>query len=109
MVPSLARQAIIIKCKNDTSVITGNYELAYALGFIVNQTGILFPGDYENMKDLQTKVMAALENRELTDERLQRLHHMLQYYKPTEEWDEQMGELINMGLGEQYPWDMFRT
>jgi hypothetical protein len=109
MVPSLARQAIIIKCKNDTSVITGNYELAYALGFIVNQTGILFPGDYENMKDLQIKVMAALENRELTDERLQRLHHMLQYYKPTDDWDEQMGELINMGLGEQYPWDMFRT
>jgi hypothetical protein len=34
---------------------------------------------------------------------------MLQYYKPTEDWDEQMGELINMGLGEQYPWDMFRT
>lgn len=109
MVPSLARQAIIIKCKNDTSVITGNYELAYALGFIVSQTGILFPGDYENMKELQTKVMAALENRELEDERLQRLHHMLQYYKPTDDWDEQMGELINMGLGEKYPWDMFRT
>jgi hypothetical protein len=61
------------------------------------------------MKDLQIKVMAALENRELTDERLQRLYHMLQYYKPTDDWDEQMGELINMGLGEQYPWDMFRT
>jgi hypothetical protein len=109
MVPSLARQAIIIKCKNDTSVITGNYELAYALGFIVNQTGILFPGDYEDMKDLQEKVLAALEGKELEDERLGRLCHMLQHYKPTDGMDEQMGELINMGLGEKYPWDMFRT
>jgi hypothetical protein len=109
MVPSLARQAIIIKCKNDTSVITGNYELAYALGFIVNQTGILFPGDYEDMKDLQEKVLAALEGKELEDERLGRLLRMLQHYKPTDGMDEQMGELINMGLGEKYPWDMFRT
>jgi hypothetical protein len=109
MVPSLARQAIIIKCKNDTSVITGNYELAYALGFIVNQTGIIFPGDYEDMKDLQEKVLTALEGKELEDERLGRLYRMLQHYKPTDGMDEQMGELINMGLGEKYPWDMFRT
>jgi hypothetical protein len=109
MVPSLARQAIIIKCKNDTSVITGNYELAYALGLIVNQTGIIFPGDYENMKDLQEKVLAALEGKELEDERLGRLLRMLQHYKPLDGMDEQMGELINMGLGEKHPWDMFHT
>ena len=107
MVPSLARQAVIIKCKNDTSVITGNYELAYALGLIVNQTGILFPGDYEDMNHLQTKVMEALADQEFEDERLRRLHHMLKFYHPTDEFDEQMGELINIGLGEKYPWDMF--
>ena len=69
MVPSLARQAVIIKCNNDTSVITGNYELAYALGLMVNQTGIIFPGDYTGMKDLQEKVMKELEGKELEDER----------------------------------------
>lgn len=108
MVPSLARQAVIIKCNNDTSVITGNYELAYALGLMVNQTGIIFPGDYTSMKDLHEKVMQALEGKELEDERLKRLHHMLKYYHPTDDLDAQMGELINMGLGEKYPWDMFR-
>ena len=108
MVSSLARQAVIIKCKNDTSVITGNYELAYALGLIINQTGILFPGDYENMKDLHEKVMKELEDKELEDERLRRLHHMLRFYHPTDDLDEQMGDLINIGLGEKYPWDMFR-
>ena len=109
MVPSLARQAVIIKCGNDTSVMTGNYELAYSLGLIVNLTGIIFPGDYENMKDLQEKVMQELEGKELEDERVKRLHHMLRFYKPSDEFDEQMGELINMGLGEKYPWDMFRS
>lgn len=108
MVPSLARQAVIIKCKNDTSVITGNYELAYALGLIVNQTGILFPGDYQDMKDLQEKVLDALSGRELEDERLKRLYRMLKGYHPTQDLDAQMGELINIGLGEKYPWDMFR-
>lgn len=109
MVPSLARQAVIIKCNNDTSVITGNYELAYSLGLMVNQTGILFPGDYTNMIDLHEKVMRALDGKELEDERVKRLYHMLKYYHPTDDFDEQMGELINMGLGEKYPWDMFRT
>lgn len=109
MVPLLARQAVIIKCNNDTSVITGNYELAYSLGLMVNQTGILFPGDYTNMKDLHEKVMQALEGKELEDERLGRLYHMLKYYHPTDDFDEQMGELINMGLGEKYPWEIFRT
>lgn len=109
MVPLLARQAVIIKCNNDTSVITGNYELAYSLGLMVNQTGILFPGDYTGMKDLQEKVMQALEGREFEDERLRRLYRMLKYYHPTDDYDAQMGELINMGLGEKYPWDMFQS
>lgn len=109
MVPLLARQAVIIKCNNDTSVITGNYELAYSLGLMVNQTGILFPGDYVNMKDLHEKVMQALEGKEPEDDRLKRLYHMLKYYHPTDDFDEQMGELINMGLGEKYPWDIFRV
>lgn len=109
MIPLLARQAVIIKCNNDTSVITGNYELAYALGLIVNQTGIIFPGDYANIKDLHEKIMQALEGKELEDERLKRLYHMLKYYHPTDDLDEQMGELINMGLGEKYPWEIFRT
>ena len=52
MVTSLARQAVIIKSGNDTSILTGNYELAYALGFLANQTGISIPeGDVE-IRDL---------------------------------------------------------
>ncbi|MCD7725347.1 MAG: DUF3837 domain-containing protein [Clostridiales bacterium] len=107
MVPLLARQAVIIKCNNDTSVITGNYELAYALGLLVNRTGISFPGDYEDIKDLREKVMDAAEGKALGDGRLKRLYHMLKYYHPTKDWDEQMEELLHMGLEEKYPWDIF--
>lgn len=109
MVPSLARQAVIIKSGNNTSVITGNYELSYALGFIVNQTGILFPGDYVNLRDLQGKVLEEVEGKKTEDEKLEHLLRMVKLYNPTDEFDEQMGELINMGLGEKYPWDIHRT
>ncbi|MBO5209953.1 MAG: DUF3837 domain-containing protein [Lachnospiraceae bacterium] len=109
MVPSLARQAVIIKSGNNTSVLTGNYELAYALGFIVNQTGILFPGDYTNLSDLQEKVIKETEGQKIEDEKLEHLFRMVRLYNPTDEFDEQMGELINMGLGEKYPWDIHRA
>ena len=109
MVPSLARQAVIIKSGNNTSVITGNYELSYALGLIVNQTGILFPGDYSNLQDLQNKVLAAVEGKKIEDEKLEHLLRMVRLYNPTDEFDEQMSELINMGLGEKYLWDIHRV
>ncbi len=109
MVPSLTRQAVIIKSGNDTSVITGNYELSYALGLIVNQTGILFPGDYNDLLDLQEKVLAAVEGKTIEDEKLEHLLRMVRLYNPTDEFDEQMSELINMGLGEKYLWDIHRA
>lgn len=107
MVPLLARQAVIIKCNNDTSVITGNYELAYALGLLGALTEIAFPEDYASMKELHEKVMEALEGVASEDERLERLRHMLKFYHPTDDLDEQMKELVRMGLEEKSPWDMF--
>lgn len=106
MVPSLARQAVIIKCGNDTSVLTGNYELGYALGLLVQISGILFPGDYRDMKDLQTRVLALIENRDFDDIHVKRLVRMVSLYMPSDEMDRQMGEMINMGLGEKNHWKL---
>lgn len=108
MVPSLARQAIIIKCGNDTSVITGNYELAYAVGVISSQAAIPFPENYTGMKGLHEEMLRALEGKNLEDVHLKRLYRMLKLYHPTEDYDEQMEELIRMGREEQHPWDMFK-
>ena len=104
MVPILAKQAINIKSKYKTNIILGNYECGYALGLIVNLSGILFPGDYTSMEDLRIKVLALLENYTPKDEREENLIHMLKEYKADDNLDSQVGELINMGLGEKKPW-----
>ena len=91
MVTSLARQAVIIKSGNDTSILTGNYELAYALGFLANQTGISIPeGDVE-IRDLQERILEELK------------------YNPDPAWDAQMAELLRLGLSEKCPWDFHRA
>lgn len=106
MVPILARQAIIIKCKSDTNIILGNYECGYALGLIVNLSGILFPADYVSVEDLRLKILAGLENYKPEVQQEKRLIHMLKEYKADDTLDEQVGELINMGLGEKNPWQI---
>ena len=40
MVPSIARQSVMIKCNMQRSVITGNYELYYVAGLLVKLRGI---------------------------------------------------------------------
>ena len=36
MVPSIARQSVIIKCNQQTSVLLGNYEFYYLAGLMKN-------------------------------------------------------------------------
>lgn len=109
MVTSLARQAVIIKSGNDTSILTGNYELAYALGFLANQTGISIPeGDVE-IRDLQEKVLEEVKNRMPEDEKMKRLLRMVRLYNPDSAWDAQMQELLQTGLSEKCPWELHRA
>ena len=43
MVPSLARMSVIIKSQHETSVMTGNYEMAYICGLLCRLTGTVPP------------------------------------------------------------------
>lgn len=104
MVLMLARQAINIKCKNKTNLILGNYECGYGLGLIVNLSGIIFPADYTNIEELRIKVLDLLSDYHPKDEREENLIHMLKAYKADDYLDSQVGELINIGLGEKNPW-----
>jgi hypothetical protein len=45
-----------------------------------------------------------IENTEPKDEQEKYLFSMLKDYKPTDEYDEQMKELLLWGKGEQYLW-----
>ena len=38
MVPSIARQSVILKCNMQKSVMLGNYEFFYAAGLMENYT-----------------------------------------------------------------------
>ena len=45
MVPSIARQSVIIKCNMQKSILTGNYEFYYAAGLIAKLSGVEIPED----------------------------------------------------------------
>lgn len=109
MVTSLARQAVIIKSGNDTSILTGNYELAYALGFLADQMGISLSESDVDIQSLHGKIVEELKNRTLEDEKIKRLFRMVRLYNPTAEWDAQMQELLHVGLMEKYPWDLYHA
>lgn len=106
MVTSLARQAVIIKSGNGTSILTGNYELAYALGFLANQMGISLSESDVDIQNLQKQIVEALKDKTLEDEKIRRLFRMVKLYNPAAEWDEQMQELLHAGLTETCPWDL---
>ena len=104
MVPCLARSAVIIKSKNDTSILLSNYELAYALGVLCKVGGFQIP-EYDSIGDLKEKLMPQIESYHTEEEYENNLIHMTTIYLPTENMDEQMTELLLMGIREQKMWN----
>lgn len=103
MVPILARMAVIIKSQQETSVMTGNYEMGYVCGLLCRLAGIA-PPPLESPFQLQEQMMAALEGYRTEDEREKNILRMLKYYKPDDNMDDQVKELFTMGLEENRPW-----
>lgn len=103
MVPELARMSVIIKSQHKTSVMTGNYELGYTCGLLGRLAGIAVP-EWENPKELQERMMAALEGYTPADEREENVIHMLKYYHPDDTCDDQVKELIEWGRTEEHIW-----
>ncbi len=54
MVPSIARQSVMIKCNMQTSVLTGNYELYYVAGLISKLEGVEVTPDLKPLELLET-------------------------------------------------------
>ena len=103
MVTSIARQSVIIKCNMQKSVLTGNYEFYYAAGLVTKLSGIGFSEDIRPV-ELANLLHEEMKKTEPKDEQEKYLFSMLKDYKPTEEYDEQMKELLLWGKGEQYLW-----
>ncbi len=103
MVPSLARMSVIIKSQHETSVMTGNYEMAYICGLLCRLTGTV-PPSLETPVQLQEDMMKLLENYSPEDDREKVVIKMLKFYKPDGLLDDQVRELYRMGLEEKTPW-----
>lgn len=103
MIPELARMSVIIKSQHRTSVMTGNYELGYTCGLLGRLAGVEIPA-WDNPKQLQERMMAALEHYTPADEREENVIHMLKYYHPDDTNDEQVAELLKWGLSEEHIW-----
>lgn len=105
MVPSIARQSVIIKCNMQTSVLLGNYEFYYVAGLMKN----LFDLDLtEEMEPpvLLEKIHASMDRLEPKDEREAYLIALVRNFKPSEEYNEQMKELFRWGATEEKLWQV---
>lgn len=105
MVTSIARQSVIIKCSQQTSVLLGNYEFYYLAGLLKK----LF--DFPVSEDMDPETLSAaisenLKKADPKDEKEAYLIKLVEFYKPLENYDEQMKELFRWGENEDHLWEV---
>lgn len=105
MVPSIARQSVIIKCNQQTSVLLGNYELYYLAGLMKRLFNLDLTEEM-NPTELYGRIQENLKGLEPKDEKEAHLLKMVSVYKPLEEYDEQMKELFRWGATEEHLWQV---
>ncbi len=103
MILSIARQSVIIKSNLNASIMTGNYEFYYAAGLLYHLKGIETETVLEPLQLLEA-VHGLIADFGTEDTRERHLVHMLKYYKPVADFDDQMKELFLLGNREQFMW-----
>lgn len=105
MVTSIARQSIIIKCTQQTSVLLGNYEFYYLAGLMKKLFGLDLNADMKP-EELFANIEKNLEQLEPKDEKEAYLIKLVSVYKPLEKYDAQMKELFTWGATEEKLWQV---
>ncbi len=105
MVTSIARQSVIIKCNQQTSVLLGNYEFYYLAGLMKK----LF--DFPLSEDMAPEelFMAIKDNTPKANPKNEQEAYLLklvEFYKPLEVYDEQTKELFRWGATEEKLWQV---
>ncbi|MBQ9700446.1 MAG: DUF3837 family protein [Lachnospiraceae bacterium] len=98
MIPLLTAQAIERKCSFEHVVLLGNYELCYSLGIISKAAGLPKESAFDNVGVLKDKIIGQIDSyqpAEVTMQRLLRVVKEMDTY--TEDYDDQMYELYQMG------------
>lgn len=99
----LVRQAVIRMSESKFSTMLSNYELAYALGILLKQSGNEVP-EHSNMSELKDKTMELLKEYKPENSSEERLIHMIKLYYPDNRFDDGIKELLQMGLNESRMW-----
>ena len=105
MVPSIARQSVIIKCNQQASVLLGNYEFFYLAGLMKKLYDLDINEEmppFELLEGVQSK----LDTLTPSTPQEEHLIKMARNFKPDEKVDEQMQELFRWGATEEHLWKM---
>lgn len=105
MVPSIARQSVIIKCNQQASVLLGNYEFYYLAGLMKKIYNLDLHEDMQPMELLEG-VQSKLDGLSPSTPQEEHLIKMARNFKPDELLDEQMKELFRWGAAEEQLWQV---
>lgn len=105
MVISIARQSVIIKCTQQTSVLLGNYEFYYVAGLMKKLYDLNLREDMQPQEMLD-HIQSHLEKVAPKDEKETYLIKLVSVFKPDEKLDEQMKELFRWGATEEKLWQV---
>ena len=105
MVPSIARQSVIIKCNMQTSVLLGNYEFYYLAGLMKHVFAMDLSEDLQPQEMLK-KIHVSMDSLEPKNEKEAYLIALVKNFKPSEGYDEQMKELFRWGATEEKMWQV---
>lgn len=105
MVPSIARQSVIIKCNQQTSVLLGNYEFYYLAG-LMKKVFELDLNEEMQPQEMLTEIQANLDALEPKNEQESYLIKLVSIFKPDEKVDDQMKELFQWGATEEKMWQV---
>lgn len=105
MITSIARQSLIIKCNMQCSILLGNYEFYYAAGLFSKLFGVEVPEDGKP-EEIMEILLDKIPQINAENEQEKYLLALVKAYKPGEEYDEQMKELLLCGKQEQNLWQV---
>lgn len=105
MVPSIARQSVIIKCNQQTSVLLGNYEFYYVAGLTKKLFGFDLSENLEPNAMLE-QIHSQKSKANPSNDQETYLLKLVENYKPLEDYNEQTKELFRWGATEEYLWQV---